>query len=270
MKSSPGQQLRETIAESTIQIPGVTNALTALLAQELGFHAVQVSAAGFRAVRGVGKDETLEIEEVLREMRPIAGKLALPVVVDPGVIAPRDIASVVRACESAGAAAVVVHDASARQTIPLDEVGELFSAAAAARLDANTIIVARTVARLTGGLEEAIVCANLYLAAGVDWIQPEGLKSYREFERFAAAVDAPLAANMDEYQDSPLLTAEELAGLGYAAALYPMSLLRVAMKAIEGALDSLAESGSQHEFLEIMQTDQELARLLASGQRGRE
>jgi methylisocitrate lyase len=100
------------------------------------------------------------------------------------------------------------------------------------------------------------------LSAGADWIFPEALASRDEFQAFAAAVDAPLVANMTEFGKSPLLTFDELAELGYRVVLYPVTLLRVAMKAVETALTILAEDGTQRELLDLMQTRQELYDLL--------
>ena len=67
---------------------------------------------------------------------------------------------------------------------------------------------------------------------------PRPCRSKDEFEQFARAIEAPLVANMTEFGKSPLLTLEELAELGYSAVLYPVTLLRVAMKASEAALES--------------------------------
>jgi methylisocitrate lyase len=112
------------------------------------------------------------------------------------------------------------------------------------------------------GFDEAVQRALKYLEAGADWIFPEALQSREEFERFAKAVDAPLVANMTEFGKSPLLTIDDLHELGYAAVLYPVTLLRVAMKVMEAALETLASEGSQRELLDLMQTREELYELL--------
>jgi methylisocitrate lyase len=104
----------------------------------------------------------------------------------------------------------------------------------------DLVIVARTDARGVTGLDDAIERAGDYLDAGADWIFPEALQSKDEFEQFARAVEAPLVANMTEFGKSPLLTLDELAELGYSAVLYPVTLLRVCLKASEAALNLLA------------------------------
>ena len=124
------------------------------------------------------------------------------------------------------------------------------------------VIIARTDARGVTSLEDAIYRSQAYLAAGADWIFPEALADRNEFSRFADEVDAPLVANMTEFGNSPLLTLDELAELGYSAVLYPVTLLRVAMKAVEAALAVLADEGTQSQLLDLMQTREELYDLL--------
>jgi methylisocitrate lyase len=83
-----------------------------------------------------------------------------------------------------------------------------------------------------------------------------------QFTRFADAIEAPLIANMTEFGKSPLLGLEELADMGYAAVLYPVTLLRVAMKTVEAALAMLSSDGTQAELVDLMQSRQELYDLL--------
>jgi methylisocitrate lyase len=135
-------------------------------------------------------------------------------------------------------------------------------AAAAARLDEHTIIIARTDARGVEGFDAAVERASRYVDAGADWIFPEALTSREEFASFAAAIDVPLVANMTEFGKSPLLKFDELAAMGYRVVLYPVTLLRVAMKAIETALAMIAAEGTQSSLLDLMQTRQELYDLL--------
>jgi methylisocitrate lyase len=111
-------------------------------------------------------------------------------------------------------------------------------------------------------LEDAVQRAQAYLEAGADWIFPEALASSEEFREFAERVEAPLVANMTEFGKSPLLTLDELSQLGYCAVLYPVTLLRIAMKAAEAALATLIDSGTQHDLLDLMQTREELYDLL--------
>jgi methylisocitrate lyase len=126
----------------------------------------------------------------------------------------------------------------------------------------DTVIVARSDARGVSGLDDCISRLQAYRDAGADWLFPEGLTSREEFRTVAAAFDSPLLANMTEFGVSPLIGRDELASLGYAAVLYPVTLLRVAMKAIEAALAVIEIDGTQESLLDLMQTREELYDLL--------
>ncbi len=176
-----------------------------------------------------------------------------------------------RELEAAGAAAIQLEDQrlpkrcghlSGKQLVEPDEMVSKIRAAVSARDDDDFVIIARTDARGAIGLDAALDRAQRYLDAGADWIFPEALKTRDEFQEFADKIDAPLIANMTEFGQSPLLSLEELQSLGYAGVLMPVTLLRVAMKAVEAALVTIADEGSQRSLLDLMQTRQELYDLL--------
>ena len=123
-------------------------------------------------------------------------------------------------------------------------------------------MIARTDARAVEGFEAAVKRARQYVEAGADAIFPEALQSADEFRDFAREVNAPLLANMTEFGKSPLLSFQELAQFGYRMVIYPMSAFRVAMKASERFLRDLKERGTQSDWIEKMQTRQELYDLL--------
>src|SRR5206468_13047045 len=110
--------------------------------------------------------------------------------------------------------------------------------------------------------DRAVKRAGEYLVAGADAIFPEALQSLEEFRAFAKEIDAPLLANMTEFVKSPLLTFEQLANFGYRMVIFPQSAFRVSMKASEEFLRALKESGTQKEWLDEMQTREELYKLL--------
>ena len=109
---------------------------------------------------------------------------------------------------------------------------------------------------------DAIDRARRYVAAGADWIFPEALVDEGEFAQFAKAVPAPLVANMTEFGKSKLLPFATFQKLKYAAVLYPVTLLRIAMKAVDEALAEISASGTQAQLLERMQSRQELYDLI--------
>jgi methylisocitrate lyase len=135
-------------------------------------------------------------------------------------------------------------------------------AAASARRDRSFVIVARTDAVSVEGFDSAVRRAHDYLAAGADMIFPEALESTEQFTRFAQEVKAPLLANMTEFGRSPLIPFQQLAAMGYAAAIYPLSALRAAMRAAHDVLATLRAEGTQRGCIERMQTRAELYDLI--------
>jgi methylisocitrate lyase len=272
--SSPGQLLRQAVADSTIQIPGAFNALTARLVEQSGYDAVYLSGGAFSAgTLGLPDVGLFTLTELAGETARIARSVKIPLIVDAdtGFGEAIHVERTVRELEAAGAAAIQIEDQqlpkrcghlSGKSLVEPAEMCAKLRAAAAAREDSEFVIIARTDARGVNSLEDAIYRAQAYLAAGADWIFPEALIDRGEFEKFADEVDAPLVANMTEFGRSPLLSLEELADLGYAAVLYPVTMLRIAMKGVEAALALLADEGTQANMLDIMQTRQELYDLL--------
>jgi methylisocitrate lyase len=274
MSTSPGKLLREAVEDSTIQVVGAPNALAARLIEEAGFEAAYLSGAAFSAGSLALPDVGLfTLTELAQQAAWIARSTPLPIIVDAdtGFGEALNVERTIVELESAGAAAIQLEDQrlpkrcghlSGKMLVEAEVMCAKLRAAAEARLDPDLILIARTDARGVTSLDDAIERAKRYLAAGADWIFPEALASKDEFERFAREIDAPLIANMTEFGKSPLLTLQELADLGYSAVLYPVTLLRVAMKAMQCALDVIADEGTQQNILDLMQTREELYELL--------
>jgi methylisocitrate lyase len=136
-------------------------------------------------------------------------------------------------------------------------------AAAAARNDRDFVLIARTDARGVSGFEEAVRRARLYVESGADAVFPEALESKDEFAAFVKALaPVPLLANMTEFGRSPNLDFSELAALGYRMVLYPVTTLRVALRAAETALADILAKGHQRDQLDRMLRRAELYELL--------
>ncbi|HZZ72068.1 MAG TPA: methylisocitrate lyase [Pirellulales bacterium] len=274
MATSPGKILRGLVENNTIQVPGAFNALVGKLIEQSGFDAIYLSGAAFSTgTLGMPDVGLFTLTELVQHTAYLTRGVAVPVIVDAetGFGEAINVERTVRDLEAAGAAAIQLEDQrlpkrcghlSGKSLVPVEEMAAKIRAAAAARRDPDTIILARTDARGGEGFEGAVARAQQYLAAGADWIFPEALADKREFERFAAEIECPLVANMTEFGKSPLLSLEELADLGYSVVLYPVTALRVAMKAVEAALALLADEGSQASLLDMMQTRQELYDLI--------
>ena len=139
---------------------------------------------------------------------------------------------------------------------------EKIRAAVGARRDKNFLIMARTDARASEGLNGAIARAKAYVDAGADAIFPEALADEGEFEKFRKAVKVPLLANMTEFGKSKLLTTRQLSSLGINIVVYPVTTLRLAMKAIDDGLAMIKNEGTQESLVKKMQTRAELYELL--------
>lgn len=271
---SPGRKLRNAIADSTIAIPGAFNALVAKMIEEMGFEAAYLSGAAFSAGDLAMPDIGLfTLSELAEQTRRLTRGTAIPLVVDAdtGFGEPVNVERTVIELEAAGAAAIQLEDQrlpkrcghlSGKSLVPEAEMCAKIRAAAAARRDQDLVIIARTDARGVENFAAAVERARRYVESGADWIFPEALADEIEFETFAREIEAPLVANMTEFGKSPLLPVSQLAEMGYAAVLYPVTLLRVAMKGVEAALAILAADGTQQELLDLMQTRQELYDLL--------
>jgi methylisocitrate lyase len=271
---SPGRLFRDALKQPPLMIPGVFNALTARLAERAGFQAAYQSGAALSASLAAVPDVGLVTQtEFAAQGHYLAAAVSIPVIsdADTGFGEALAVERTVALFESAGLAGLHLEDQqmpkrcghlSGKTLVPTAEMVSKLKAAVAARRDPNFVIIARTDGRANEGMEAAIERACAYVEAGADMIFPEALETPDEFGRFASAVKVPLLANMTEFGKSPLLSASELAKLGYAAVLFPVTTLRVAAKAVEEALAQLAKDGSQKGFVDRMQTRAELYDLL--------
>lgn len=270
---TPARQLRHLVAEQTIQVPGAPLPLMARLMEQCGYDAVYLSGAALSASLGLPDLGLITLTELVEQTRCLTRVCGLPLIVDAdtGFGDVLNVERTVSELEAAGAAAIQLEDQEfpkrcghreGKRLVPAEVMCAKLRAAASARSNPDTILIARTDARGVTGLGDAIERARRYLAAGADWVFPEALLNADEFAAFATAIEAPLVANMTEFGQSPLLTLDELAEMGYSIVLYPVTLLRVAMKAAEAALHLIASEGTQRELLDLMQTREELYELL--------
>lgn len=272
--SSPGARLREAWASRPIMIPGTFNALTARLAERLGFPAIYLSggalSAGWAGLPDIG---LLSLTEFVEQAAVLARASSLPLLcdADTGFGEAINAERTVRLFEEAGAAGIHLEDQilpkrcghlSGKGLVDTSSMVAKLRAAVSARRDGDFVIIARTDARSVEGFDAAVARAREYVAAGADMIFPEALESREEFARFAELVPGPKLANMTEFGRSPLLGLTDLAEIGYRAALYPLTAFRAAMRAAEMTLRHLRDHGTQQELLGRMQTRAELYDLL--------
>jgi len=244
------------------------------LVERAGFDAVYISGAGMaNSTAGVPDIGLLSMTEVVRLAGYVANAVAIPAIVDAdtGFGGTENVARTVCELEKAGLAGCHIEDQefpkrcghlAGKSIVEIEEMVGKIKAAVGARRDLNFMIIARTDARAVEGFDRAVERAGKYIAAGADAIFPEALQSFEEFRDFAKEIDVPLLANMTEFGKSPLLSFHDLMELGYRMVVFPMSAFRVAMKASEEFLRTLKESGTQKDWIDKMQTRQELYELL--------
>src|SRR6266513_6468117 len=270
-KKSKAARLRELIAQDCVMLPGVPNAAMALQVERTGFDAVYISGAGMaNATAGVPDIGLLSMTEVVRLAGYIAKAVRIPAIVDADT-GFEDVGQTIRELEAAGLAGCHIEDQefpkrcghlAGKSIVDLAEMVGKIKAAVASRHDPDFMIIARTDARAVEGFDRAVERAGEYLAAGADAIFPEALQTADEFRDFAKEIDRPLMANMTEFGKSPLLTFEQLSDLGYRMVIFPQSVFRVAMKVTDKFFRALKKSGTQKDWVDQMQTRQELYQLL--------
>jgi len=255
-------------------MPGAFSALSARAIERAGFEALYLSGAALaNSMLGVPDVGLTTLSEATLHATRCAAVTTIPIIsdADTGFGGSENAARTVAEFERAGLAGLHLEDQefpkrcghlSGKTLVPMDEFIEKIKAAVAARRDPDFMIIARTDARGVTTYDDAVARANAYLAAGADAIFPEALRTKEEFERFAKDVKAPLLANMTEFGQTPYLPAAEFAEMGYAMVIFPVTLMRVAMKAVEGALAELKAAGTQSAMLDRMQTRRELYDLL--------
>jgi methylisocitrate lyase len=267
-------RLRELMGKGAIMLPGVPNAAMARQAERVGFDAVYVSGAGMaNATAGVPDIGLLTLTEVVRLAGYIARSVKIPAIVDAdtGFGGSENVARTIHELEAAGLAGCHIEDqefpkrcghVAGKSLVDVEEMTGKIRAAAEARRDPDFMIIARTDARAVEDFDRTVDRAQRYIKAGADAIFPEALQSEKEFRDFASVIDVPLLANMTEFGKSPLVSFGDLVRFGYRMVIFPQSAFRVSMKASEEFLRTLKKSGTQKEWINRMQTRQELYELL--------
>lgn len=266
-----GRRLRDALeAERPLMIVGAVNAYCALLAQRAGFRALYLSGAGVaNASHGLPDLGVTTLHDVLEDARRITAAAPLPLLVDAdtGWGSPLTIRRAVREFLRAGAAGMHLEDQGeakrcghrrGKQLVSAEAMCERLKAALDAREDPDFVLMARTDAAAVEGLQAAIDRAGRYVETGADMIFAEALTSLEEYRRFAAAVPAPILANLTEFGQTPLLTAAELGSAGVRMVLYPLTAFRAMSAVADHVYRTLRAAGTQRDLLDHMQTRQEL------------
>ena len=269
---SPGAHFRAALAaEKPLQVIGAINANHALLARRAGYRAIYLSGGGVAAGSlGLPDLGISGLEDVLVDVRRITDVCDLPLLVDidtgfgPSAF---NIERTVKSLIKAGAAACHIEDQvgakrcghrPGKEIVSTGEMVDRVKAAADAKTDAHFFLIARTDAIAVEGVDKAIERAVACVEAGADGIFAEAAYDLPTYRRFVEAVKVPVLANITEFGKTPLFPRDELAAVGVAIQLYPLSAFRAMNKAAEAVYTAIRRDGHQQAVLELMQTREEL------------
>lgn len=256
-----------------LQFPGAFSPLVAMSISNAGFDGVYVSGAVLSADLGLPDIGLTTLSEVAGRAEQIARATDLPAIVDcdTGFGEPMSAARTIRMMEERGLAGCHMEDQvnpkrcghlDNKAVVETAEMVRRLRAASDAKRDPNFMLIARTDSRAIEGLDKAIDRAKAYVDAGAEMIFPEAMANESEFAAMRAAIDVPLLANMTEFGKSDLLTAQQLSDLGYNVVIYPVTTLRLAMKATIDGLAEIKSAGTQSGLLDKMQHRSDLYDLL--------
>lgn len=255
--SAAAAQLRALLARDRIVVaPGAYDALTARLVERAGFEAAYLSGAGVSYTHLALPDVGLvTLDEMLRRAEAICSAVSIPVLADgdTGFGNAINVQRTVRAYERAGLAGIQLEDQTfpkrcghldGKEVIEADEMVGKVRAAVDARGDADFVIVARTDAIATHGMEEALRRLRSYAEAGADVLFADGPPTLEHLATIPSALPRPAMANMVEGGKTPLVPAAELERLGYRLVIFPNSLVRLLARTGATLLASLRATGT--------------------------
>jgi 2,3-dimethylmalate lyase len=265
------RRLREMLAgQDLIVAPGAFDCLTARLVDAAGFPAVYITGSGL-SMTALGAPDVglMSFGEVIDRVKRMADIVDIPVIADAdtGYGGPLNVLRTVREFERAGVSAIQIEDQQwpkkcghelGRVVVEPAEMVARIAAAAEARIDQDLVIVARTDARTTEGINSAVERALAYQESGADVIFVESPESEEEMRLITESLSVPALTNMVEGGRTPLLPAPALRQLGYRIAIYPNSLTRLFGRMGQRLLEDLARSGTTADMTESMMNHDEL------------
>jgi methylisocitrate lyase len=272
---SAGAKLRAAIAaEKPLQVVGAINAYTARMAEATGFRALYLSGGGV-AANSLGLPDLgiSTMDDVLIDIRRITEASSLPLLVDAdtGWGGAFNIARTVRSFIKAGAAGMHIEDQvqtkrcghrPGKEVVPREEMVDRVKAAVDARHDAGFVIMARSDALASLGLDEMIDRLRACVAAGADAVFPEAITDLAMYRKVRDAVKVPVLANITEFGKTPLYTRDELHAVGVDIVLHCCSAYRAMNLAALKVYQAIRRDGTQKNVVADMQTREDLYKYL--------
>ncbi len=275
MAMTPGSRFRAALSQETpLQIVGTINAYSALLAKQAGYKAIYLSGAGVaNASFGLPDLGMTTLNDVLEDARRITGAVDLPLLVDidTGFGSAFNIARTIREMIRVGVAAVHIEDQvqakrcghrPGKALVNTQEMVDRIKTAVDARTDSTFIVMARTDALASEGLDATIARIMHYVDAGADMIFFEGVRELAQYTALTKVCPVPILANITEFGVTPLFTRDELRDACVSLILYPLSAFRAMSRAALNVYEAIRNEGTQKSLLNQMQTREELYQVL--------
>ena len=272
---SAGSNLRKAVeAEIPLQLVGTINAYCARLAEGAGFQAIYLSGAGVaNASFGLPDLGITTLNDVCEDARRITAACPLPLLVDAdtGWGSAFNIGRAIRELMRAGAAGCHLEDQVQakrcghrpnKAIVSTEEMVDRIKAAVDARSADEFVVMARTDAVASEGLQAAVDRAGAYVEAGADMIFAEALYTLEDYRGFTRSVPVPVLANLTEFGKTPLFTLQELREVGIRLVLYPLSAFRAMSEIATRVYETIRRQGTQKEVIPQMQTRDELYNVL--------
>ncbi len=257
MNESQRAALRQRLNQPGLLVaPGVFDMVSLRLADTFGFDALYMTGYGTVASHmGLPDAGLATYSDMVGRVTAMAGMARTPLIADAdtGYGGLLNMRHTIRGYEAAGAAAIQLEDQEfpkkcghtpGRRVIPMDDMVRKIRVAVEARTDPNFLIIARTDARTSLGLDEALRRAEAYAKAGADILFVESPESEEEMRRIGRSFDVPLLANMVERGRTPVLSRDELESIGYKLAIFPVTALLAAVQAMTQVYTEFKTKGS--------------------------
>jgi methylisocitrate lyase len=270
-----GAKLRAALAaEKPLQVVGAINAYAARMAEATGFRALYLSGGGV-AANSLGLPDLgiSTMDDVLIDIRRITEASTLPLLVDAdtGRGGAFNIARTVRSFIKAGAAGLHIEDQvqskrcghrPGKEVVPKEEMVDRIKACVDARTDASFLIMARSDALASHGLDETIARLVACVEAGADAVFPEAITELGMYRQVKDAVKVPVLANITEFGKTPLYTREELGAHGVDIVLHCCSAYRAMNLAALRVFQAIRRDGTQKNVVGDMQSRDDLYQYL--------
>lgn len=273
MHTSNGKKFKQAMEkEKPLQLVGAINALSAIMAKDIGFLSLYLSGAGVANVSyGIPDVGLTTFENVLEDARRILKATDMPLIVDLDTGFEENLVKAVEILSVLGIAGIHLEDQISQKKcghldgntlVSLEEMCLKITLAVNAKKNPDFIIIARTDALLIEGEKKTLERAKNYKQAGADILFLEAASSLEQYRFFKKNLGMPILANLTEFGKTPLFSLEELKDAGVDIVLYPLSAARAMQKAAFNVYQDIRENGSQKKSIPNMQTREELYKLL--------